>query len=210
MMLSGATGSGPPPPAQFLDDQFTDTAGTNLTAHTPNQGGAWHYDSVGGSGVVQVNPSADATCTTADNSNETWYHNDATPPSADQVITADFKQYAGQVFNSAAVCGRYSSASNGNCYRLRYLPNSAGWQVQKVISGTATNLGSATSNIGNGNTVSVTLTISGTSITATGPFGTLGPFTDSAISAAGFIALHYNDNGTATAGCHIKNLKASA
>lgn len=70
----------------FVSDTFTDTAGTALTAHTPDTGGAWaKFYTTGYPGDADIISGGLLGAADTDN-DQGFFYNAATPPSADYVV----------------------------------------------------------------------------------------------------------------------------
>ena len=195
-------------PVLFLQDLFAGSAGTDLTAHTPDIGGAYSNVSGFGNGVMSLDGTNGVKTNPNDASGATNYRNAATPPSADYTVKADIKRLS-SLDNQPAICG-HQSTSALTFYRLEYNPAAAQWRLARVIAGVATGIGTNLSDtIGVGVTRTVLLTFVGdTQHVEVVGIGTIDA-SDTNIPAAGKVGLANAGNATADAtGIHILNLSA--
>lgn len=171
----------------FLVDSFTEASTINLTAHTPETGGAWSKIT-GTSNDLNVNGgggyATGATTSTA------VYRNAATPPSADYSVEATV-QHTLEGF--VGVIGRASSSAN-TLYQLFYA-GSLHWYLERVVGGTATNLGGYDVALATNTDAVVKLEMIGTSIKAYINGVERISVTDSSITAAGFAGVRTRSNG---------------
>lgn len=127
--------------ANFVDDTFTDSDSTALTAHTPDIGGTWtvHGSSLGTPAAsITSNEIGDVT---------TWnaygaYYNTATPsPGADYIVSVDVEtDGTADTTSGGGVWARLSSSATLTGYLARL--QSGRVFFQKFVSGAATTLGS--------------------------------------------------------------------
>ena len=193
---SSASGS-VTPTNYFITDTFTGTAGTALTAHTPEAGGTWgsigwswtnNFQLTAGGGVY---PTAQA-CQAL---------NLATPPSADYVTAVDatwaspIPQQWAQLYSRALI----ATAGGFTYYELRWFPTNvttAGlielWKYNNYnAGGTKTLIGTAALVPTSGVTYRMSLSCIGTAIVAKVGSTTIS-VTDSSITAAGYAGVGCN------------------
>ena len=193
---SSASGS-VTPTNYFINDTFTGTAGTALTAHTPESGGTWgsigwswtnNFQLTAGGGVY---PTAQA-CQAL---------NLATPPSADYVTAVDatwaapIPQQWAQLYSRALI----ATAGGFTYYELRWFPTNvttAGlielWKYNNYnAGGTKTLIGTAALVPTSGVTYRMSLSCIGTAIVAKVGSTTIS-VTDSSITAAGYAGVGCN------------------
>ena len=124
--------------ADFVFDSFTDTAGTLLGSHTGETGATWTEHgsyAVGDPLITDANRMRTSVGSTA-----CWYAS-GTPTGADYDVTATMVQRSQASSNSAGPAGRIDTGAN-TMYFARYLGPTGGWQLFKIVAGTATQLGS--------------------------------------------------------------------
>jgi hypothetical protein len=160
--------------SDFLIDTFTESSTTDLSAHTPDVGGAW-APVTGLSSPISVLSTGYATGSTS------AARNAAAPPSADYSVTVICRvgatgQFVGPIARASASAQTFYQAyiDSGFLY------------VAKYVAGNWGLLGSAAFSMAVNTDYAVTITVSGTSISASVGATTAGPFTDSSITDAGF------------------------
>lgn len=113
-------------------DTFTDTAGTALTAHTPDQGGSWA--NLAGAGAVIT--SGNRVRQSGTNAGTAIQYHSFGPTSADYDVSADITQISATTDQGAGVAGRIDPAAN-NAYMARYAQGSPGAiQLFRRVAGT--------------------------------------------------------------------------
>lgn len=186
--------------ATFVSDTFTDTSGTNLASHTGETGATWTAHPNFNNGLVISNANRLRTDGTA--SIKVFYASGA-PAGANYTVSADFTvvSAAGHI----GVVARLDTTAS-TYYRLRLDAGLAQFQLHKVVSGTATLLGT----YNNGSTAfAVTLSCDGDQIAAIIDSVTrIGPVTDSAITAANKAGVYGFSFGTDSTGTHLDNFAA--
>lgn len=204
----------------FISDTFTDTAGTNLTAHTPGTGGAWSAALGSPTWLISATGTAYATAATGGNA----LANATTIPSVSSgaTIVLEFDLVSKSLItNSDIQCGLIDGS--GNRYRFGYYYNgpgngSNGWYFQRIDPGSITTQLGATATGGAptaGGTQHVTLTyVPSTKVWTWSVDGTVlvGPITDSTYTPTKAFIEAYITGGasTGTTGFHVDNVKASA
>lgn len=126
--------------AVFLEDTFTDTNGTALTSHTPDDGGTWveHGVSIGTpTGQIQSNQLA------GDFGLFALYYNDETPPSADYraFLTVDL-QSTGDSANGGGLAMRLDTGTPLECYLCRIRSGSI--VLESFVAGSSSTLATVT------------------------------------------------------------------
>lgn len=141
-----------------VQDTFTDSNGTLLTAHTGEAGAAWaNHPSYSGTFQIASNR---ARSSAADGTVNGAYAS-GVPATAEYDVSATFVIVS--AINSgnlaaAGICGRIDT-SNNTLYQVS-LTEGTGWRLHKFVGGIATQLGSTvTQALNNGNTFSVKLEI---------------------------------------------------
>ncbi len=119
--------------ATFVNDTFTDTTGTNITSHTGETGATWANGSVAPTGVV-ITASGRVRCGTVTG----YVYASGSPASAEYDVQADFVVVS--VLVSTAICGRLSTSAE-TCYRLRWNTGTNNWELNKLVAGASTSLG---------------------------------------------------------------------
>lgn len=113
-------------------DSFTDTAATNLTAHTGELGGAWIQPN--GNNVEKISTANRAYRNGNDYAID---YSSATPASADYAVEADLF-YRGTLANdTAGVIGRFNTGAT-SFYVARWSGTNTTWNIAEVSSGTTT------------------------------------------------------------------------
>lgn len=208
-MFNRATSLYVKPVPYFLLDTFTEpgTGAIDLNTHTGEIGASW-----------TKHPHANYTTAYAlslDNdliysSATAMYYASAVPPSADYYVEAEFELLSA-VTQNVAVCARVLTTDD-TMYFAR-LNNGAAWQMFKRVGGTATSLGSGSTNQlpGVGGIKTGRLVVDGDQISFY-VNGTLeiGPITDTSISAAGRVGVRNAGSSTATTGAVLTSIRAGA
>ena len=120
-------------------DSFNGTAGTDLAAHTADNGGTWTLNSAYPGGTAVLTASNDLRCNSS--TQTAIYSHSQTPLSADYDVSAVVNCYTNPSTPEAAgVIGRMVSGA-GTYYVAQYHAT-VGWQLYKVIATAATQLGS--------------------------------------------------------------------
>lgn len=137
----------------FLQDTFTDTAGTLLSAHTPDIGNAWtasgKFLSASGTTTPTCSINASGQLVGSASGANQLYMNAVIPPAAEYTITSTWRAAALNI--STAMWGMVARSGGtvgtpGNRYYFRYFGNtstgSRRWEIGKYIGTTATVLSS--------------------------------------------------------------------
>lgn len=167
--------------ATFASSTFTGTALTTLSTLDSN-----FTVGTGAVGTFEVNNTGTSLYIKTGTTN--YYHATA-PAGADYTVTTTSlaRDIAGYTVGPTA---RHDTASQ--TYYGARMDGGNGWRLIKVVSGTFTALGATARTFTAGNSYTVTLTVSSTSISLSAEGGafTVGPVTDSSISAAGRPGIH--------------------
>lgn len=191
----------------FLLETFTGTPGTAITSITPTIGGTWTVsptfspaspNAIDAAGTAIYAPTASGV-----------YYNTAVPPGADYYVEAVFVCRSVISTDAIRITGRADSAVN-TCYMCGYAPVSGGvWVLYKVIAGTATQIGAnfADPTFTAGQTRTVRLTMTGTTISMSINGTVQVSVTDSAVTAKGFAGVRQTGSAqTSTTGYHIASI----
>jgi hypothetical protein len=195
----------------FASDTFTGTAGTALTAHTPDVGGSW--TNPGGISSVLSNANRVRGGTAG---NESDHVNQGTPAGADYDVQVDLipltvtASYAGCAGRSDATMG--TNASTGRVY-LAFHDGTLGtpaWTLQKGVNNTYTNIATSNATLTANTTYTILLQMRGSAQTVfvNGVSTVTGG--DSAVTAAGKAGILIRDAAASnTADYHLDNFSAT-
>lgn len=150
---------------QIVNDTFTDTAGTNLTAHTPDSGGTWSKWGAHASNIVIQ---ANGTQARLGSTGQAFYKHSATPADQDVAITGILDYFHGHAGTNwtGGLCVRMQSGAD-SCYYVDYENNGSStmrFRLIKRSAGSQSTLGTFNDTWGSG-TRTVTLTVTGTTTT---------------------------------------------
>jgi hypothetical protein len=191
----------------IANDTFTGTDGTDITAHTSDDGGTWTKNSAstaGASAVIATNRIR------ANHTSDNIYHHSVTPASADYDVEADYVVQTLVSGNLVGLNGRFSTGTK-NGYTLTLDTTGTRVALYKNVSGTATVLATWTPSpaITNGQTLHFKLEMRGTTINGYVD-GTLRvTATDSSIASVGKAGLWMQGALTNTTGVHVDNWTVS-
>jgi hypothetical protein len=197
--------------ATFASDTFTGTAGTALTAHTPDVGGSW--TNPGGISSVLSNANRVRGGT---GSTESDHINQGTPAGADYDVQVDLipltvtASYAGVAGRSDATMG--TNASTGRVY-LAFHDGTAAtpcWTLQKGVNNTYTNIATSNATLVANTTYTILLQMRGSAQTVfvNGVSTVTGG--DSAVTAAGKAGILIRDAANSnTADYQLDNFSAT-
>ncbi len=118
-------------------DTFTDTAGTNLTAHTADVGGAW-AKVTGSTGNLIISSANRARLDTV-GSGAVYYHA-ATPDSAQYDAQATFYYFTGIAGNYNALWANLLTTANTG-YLVQYEQDAGKWVINQATNDVYTNIG---------------------------------------------------------------------
>jgi hypothetical protein len=193
-------------------DTFTDTSGTNLTAHTGELNATWTQTVLSEQNGVVSNENR-----ARKNGNGVAVYISPALSTPDYAVEADV--HAKTLINNDAIgiLGRYDNSvtsGTGTWYLARYLySTTAGnsqWQLYKDVNGTQTQLGTYAQTITTGTNYRVRLQMVGTSITLWVNGVQRVSATDNAVTAAGYPGVRLGSPGSAvvvndTTGLHLDN-----
>lgn len=168
-------------------DTFTDTSGTLLTAHTPDAGGSWTQHPSYATDTAVISSANRARPGTGPDTQALLYWS-GNPASPDYSVSADASYLTATGFGG--VIGR-ADTSVDTCYFARFVGGSGALELGKHVSGTETILATVAPGWSTGVTHNLSLSMQGTSISMwVDSVLTLGPVTDSSISAAGKLGVY--------------------
>jgi hypothetical protein len=176
----------------FVDDTFTDTDATLLTAHTGETGATWTMHPAGSSSspVINSNKVNDSAI-----SNNIPYAS-GTPAGVEYSIDAIVVWATGA--SCTGVCGRMDTVAN-TFYMIRNT-NSTTWELFKRVAGTFTSLGTATTSSVSGTTQTLTLEITDATKRMLVGGSQVISSTDNVITAAGRVGLRGNGSSSTVGG----------
>jgi hypothetical protein len=215
----GTTQDGTFSAASGGSDAFTDADGTLLSSHTPTDGGGAWAKPTGYPSSFTNNAKIKTNRVYTDNTagqGSIYYKND-TPASADYYVQADvYVVTVGTDYWQAGLVGRLNAASE-SFYVVRFSQQAANvhrWELYKDVGGTFTALGTPfDETLVAGDTRTVKLAFSGSSITVYVNGVSRITASDSAISAAGKPGIWVYSNTTTvdptTHGLHLDNFQWS-
>ncbi len=117
-----------------LTDNFTDTDGTLLSAHTADSGHTWTQHAAF-AGTAEINGNR---LRSTSNTRSNYYSSDV-PSSANYIVTARLRKL-GSAFSNAGVFARMSTGTPLNTYGLAYFQLSNEWRLIRTTNGTQANL----------------------------------------------------------------------
>jgi hypothetical protein len=130
----------PVPPEPFVEDSFTDVAGTILQSHVGEVGATWtrHTNSSASSAAItsagRLRPTANAVTLI--------YFTSGTPATAEYDVQSVFRPVTQVSGDLVGICGRMDTAAN-TMYGVRYVVATGKWQLYKVVAGALTDLDAA-------------------------------------------------------------------
>lgn len=189
----------------FVSDSFTETSDVTVNNHTGETGATWTSHPSYTSNLVTVDAATDRIYPTGD---PQCFYASGIPPSADYYVKVDVFAHTNTATNIGPALRIDTSANT--MYLVRYR-DGIDWQLRKLVTGTASTLGTPSTNqlIGLGAFKTVKLVASGTSLSVyVNDVLEIGPVTDSDISAAGRAGFRSAGGVTSTTGFHLDNLEA--
>jgi hypothetical protein len=193
------------PISNFSTDSFTGTTGTTLASHTGETGATWAAYSASGTTALLT----DANRLRRNGNATAAYYSSGTPPSADYSVQADIVVKSLLTSDTAGVIGRATAATGTSTYYFaQYSVASAGWQLEKSVSGTVTQLGSTyAQTLTAGSTYTLTLELLGSSIRLLVNGTDVIRVTDTSITTAGRAGIRVGGTTTTgnTLGLHLDN-----
>lgn len=191
--------------AVFASDNFTDTAGTLLSAHTPSGGGTWTKHTLYSETLVIT----DANRVRKDASaNGTVYHHSGTSATADYDVEGVLF-VASNIGVFPGIAGRIDTAAD-TYYFMRYNGTTQVWDLMKAVAGSFTALGSQGQVLTVGNSYLMKLQMRGNQIRAYvdgSPLFTA--VTDNSIVAAGKAGFRFFGANSNTTGYHFDSFTAT-
>lgn len=154
--------------AQFVSDTFTDTNGTNLTAHTGETGATWTRHGFSQDTTVPT-ISSNLLAINEGTANRTVYYASGTPAGADYTVAVDYTisgsgVEANEIFGPL---GRVNTGAN-TMYAALVMQSAGGARLYRFAAGTGTIIVAAVPfTITASETYRITLDVSGTGATVT-------------------------------------------
>lgn len=185
-------------PAGFQDlATFAGTSGTLLSAYTTQAGKTFTlYSSAAGTTIPQLNGSLQAVLPSGTDATFGDSLDTLTPSSANYAVGITCTRVAGSP--TMGVFARAASGANTN-YIIQYPSAANAFQLYSQVAGSAVLLGSSSMSWTNGTSHTMVLTVNGTTISATiDGTTTIGPFTNSAVTAAGQAGFRITGGSDAT------------
>ncbi len=197
----------------FLNDLFTGSAGTAITAHTPDTGGAWALYAVipYASGNAQLTGAGSLRMGTNAN---TIAYNAAVPVNADYDVVAVVKAESILADTEAGVVGRFHTSGGLNFYMARYDTFSGTWTMLKYVNGSYGGmLGSGyAQSLTPGQSYTLTLRMVGSAISLLVDGVTRISVTDTGVTAKGSAGVAFGGSGTGptdSTGLHLASVTAT-
>lgn len=195
------------PSPVFLLDNFNGALNASITSRTGEIGAAWFVQT----GSAPGSPSA------IDASNRLWsataagiYQAKGVPLSANYYVEADITWLSTVGSDRVQVGGRMDPAAN-TFYWGGWDGSMNAWRLFKTVEGTSTQLGSNVGATFTSGTKKIRLTMSGSAISlSVDGVLTIGPITDTAITAAGFAGVRMAQTQTNSTGIHMDNITGVA
>jgi hypothetical protein len=205
--------------SNFLSDNFSSVASAaDLTTST---GAAWTKNTAGGFGGSLVGSGNATGVYQSTTASPLYFDGTHTPPTADYSVTATLKVQTVAGSNRMVIARAAGTAITSptslnvlNGYALRYRPFH-GVELCRIDSGTITLIGAGSGVVNgtdpaNGSTITLTLTVNGTTITGavSGAISGILSVTDTTYSAAGVVAMWDTDSAAAadTTGVHFTSV----
>jgi hypothetical protein len=192
-------------------DNFTDTSALALASHTGEIASSWtRHSSSTGNGVISNEGRA-----RKDTTGYGLYYSSAVPASANYAVEADLFVKSLTTGSEIGVAGRLDTAAD-TYYSAHYSASNNAWNIAKVVAGTRTILDFAVvTALTLDQTYRVRLDMVGTTLNmyVNGALiSTLGPVTDSSITATGRAGLKLDlpassASGSTTTGIHPDNFR---
>jgi hypothetical protein len=191
----------------FVQDSFTGSDSTNLTAHTGEIGATWtkHPNQPGSARDILI--TSNQARGDGNTSTISRYYASGTPPTADYAVEATLNAISATTNERAGIWARMNTSTDDG-YELTYQRESTRWALYKVVSGTATLLGSYTDVFSDGSSRTIRLELRGTALTVLIDGTQRITATDSTFASAGSVGI-LTRSSTATTGIHIDNLVAT-
>lgn len=195
------TDTDPGTPTNTLNDQFTGTDTTLLSAHTANSGDSWTQH---GSATTTAQIITNRIRSTSGSADAIYYSSDV-PASADYVVEGKVRCVS-NLTGVAGVTARLStSALTG--YRLVYFGSFNVWSLDKYVAGTRTILGTWAETLGAGSERTIQLKVQEDTVSAVVNGLTRIEVTDSSVTAAGRPGV-WASNASDSTGFHLDYVEA--
>jgi hypothetical protein len=198
----------------WLLDTFDGTAGTELSAHTPNVGGTWGpqpgFSPGAGSTTVLDGTGGMQSRSTGNGA----VQNSQVPPSGSYTLEATFHKYSTIASEAAEVSG-HASTSGDTCIYFQWVEASGVFRLGHRVSGANTILQTSSATTwadGTEKVLRLQLTISGSDTLAAGfvdgvQVGTTQTISTASLQGPGRAGLRQSLPQTATTGIHCINLR---
>jgi hypothetical protein len=188
------------PSAAFASDTFTDTAGTELSAHPADTGQTWVEHPSYASGSLVITDANRLRC----GAGVGGYYLDAAPATAEYDVTADFVVISSTgIF--AGQTARMDTAAN-TFYHVRFNSTIGCWELFKFVAGANTSLGQGpafTYTVGETYTVTLQIRDAAKKIIVDGVEQVSSA--DNSITAAGRAGIRWSSGNSNTTGTHLDN-----
>lgn len=200
---AGSVFSGSEPQTYFVNDNFTDTNGTLLQNHTPDDGGSWSRHPASDVGVdFQI-----ANNRAWPEDNKSIYYHSAVPSGAEYDITAVFKILT-QPEGGVGLFARLDTAAETG-YMVLYSEVQAAWRLYKAVGGSLTLLDTASEALSDGATRTVRFEVRDAAKRVYIDDVLTLSSTDNSITAAGRVGIRNDGAGnTSTVGTHLESIQA--
>lgn len=191
--------------ATFVNDTFTGTAGTLLTAHTPEAGGPWtaHPNYPTSTAVL-----SDANRLRANGSTNSIFYAAGVAASANYEVLADFRYVGLWSSQQVGIGGRWDTLTTTG-YLVDFYQTDLSFKLNKLVNGVATLLGTYSVTPTVGQTLAIKLTMVGSAIKVFIDGVERISVTDSSVSAAGRAVVHLLGTTVNNAGMHLDNFSAA-
>lgn len=191
--------------AVFASDNFTDTAGTILDAHTPSGGGTWTEHSNYGSSEAVI---SDVNRLRGNVATASCYYHSGAPATAEYDVDLDVHVITDPAALHEHVVGRINTGAD-TMYGVRR--NTSGqWQLYKIVTGTLTSLGTFSQTLTVGVSYRVKLEIRDAAKKVYIDGVERISSADNAITAAGKAGVRFNGRVTSNStDRHLDNFEAS-
>jgi hypothetical protein len=189
----------------FVSDTFTEVSDVLLSAHIGELGATWTKNGAATYGAI-FNLLA-ATDRIFPISNPTAFYASGSPPSADYSVQCDIF-VASDMSANIGPCIRMDTTAD-TMYQIRYNSGTT-WELRRLVAGVAATIGTSTNQlISVGNSKTVKIVVSGTSLSVyINGVLEIGPVTDANISAAGKAGVRAAGTVTGSTGYHLDNFIA--
>lgn len=187
--------------ATFLNDTFTDTDGTLLSAHTGELGATWTIHPTQTTTIQVVSNRVRSSSTSA---TVAWYYASGTPATADYDV--EVVVYVASSTAEFSLGGRLDTVA-GTQYEMQAQGTSSVYRLRRVINGTSTTIGSAANTFVPGTSVTMKLEMRGDQISAYADgVRIIGPITDTNITAVGKAGLRFYGSFSDTTSFHVDSI----